>query len=69
MRCLCPMCSPTPSPTWTPQYRLECEARWLLGRPLSARQEYLGKIDPGRAETLKAEMLRLHRAGRAGGDA
>lgn len=61
MPCLCPMCCATPSPTWTPQWRLECEARWLLARTLTVRRDYLDAIDPARAAELKAEMLRLHR--------
>lgn len=62
MPCLCPMCCATPSPTWTPQWRLECEARWLLGKPLAYRRDYLAQ--PAvlrRADALMAEMLRLHR--------
>lgn len=64
MQCKCPMCSPSPWPTWTPQYRLECEARWLLAQPLAYRREHLTNIDPRRAEALKAEMLRLHQTNR-----
>ena len=63
MTCMCPQCSATPLPTWTPEWRLECEARWLLGKPIWVRKEYLDKPAVAqRAEVLKGEMLRLHRA-------
>lgn len=61
MPCKCPQCSQTPSRTWTPAWRLECEARWLLGLTLDARREHLAHpLVQARAEALKAEILLLH---------
>lgn len=65
MPCKCPMCCATPSPTWTPSWRLECEARWLLAQPLAYRRAHLDKpAVQARAEDLRQIMTRLHR-GRA----
>lgn len=64
--CLCPSCTTTPSPTWTPAFRLECEARYLLGMPLRIRQDALKH--PARAmrrAELEAEMKRQWQDGRA----
>lgn len=61
MRCQCPQCCETPSPTWTPEYRLRCEATFVLRLPLAARREYLAApLVAKRVEALKAWMLRLH---------
>jgi len=60
MSCRCPSCSADPLPTWTPEWRLECEARALLAVP--PRQRRLLLADPARAkrrEALEQEMLRL----------
>lgn len=63
--CRCPQCSPEPLPTWTPAWRLECEARWLLAQPLAARRDYLAMpLVQGRSAALKAEMTRLHKRAR-----
>ena len=64
--CRCPQCSTDPLPTWTPAWRTETEARWLLKQPLEFRREYLAKkLVLPRAESLKAEMIRLHGAAQA----
>lgn len=40
---------------------LECEARYLLAKPLAWRREYLAaKPVEARRAALEAEMLRLH---------
>lgn len=53
------------NPTWTPAFRLECEARYLLGMPLRIRQDALKH--PARAmrrADLEAEMKRQWQDGR-----
>jgi hypothetical protein len=50
-----------------PEWRLETEARELLSRPLTARREYLVKLDGNRktlerAELLRARMTAIHKA-------
>jgi len=53
------------NPTWTPEFRLECEARYLLGMPLRMRQDALKH--PARAmrrAELEAEMKRQWQNGR-----
>lgn len=65
-RCPCDQCQPdSPAPTYTAAYRLQCEARTLLTRPLEARRAYLARkgVQP-RREALQVEMARLWRAGR-----
>lgn len=49
------------SPTWSPAWRLECEARYLLQiRGLGARREALAKpLRALRRVALEAEMRRL----------
>ena len=64
--CRCPSCSSTPAYTWTPEYRLQCEARYLLNMPLRERQDALKH--PARAlrrADLEAEMKRQWQDGRA----
>lgn len=65
MICRCPACTPDPAPTWTPEYRLECEARHLLRLPLAERRQALAA--PARAArrlALEAEMRRQWDANR-----
>lgn len=53
------------NPTWSPAWRLECEARYLLGLPLRIRQE--GLKHPSRAlrrVALEAVMRKLFDAQR-----
>lgn len=64
--CLCPSCSETPAHTWTPEFRLECEARYLLGLPLKVRQDAL--IHPARSmrrKSLEDEIKRQWAESRA----
>jgi hypothetical protein len=50
-------------PTWTAEYRLECEARYLLAMPLEERRYALRSPKrAGRVDDLKREMIRLHAA-------
>ena len=56
----------TENTTWTPEYRLQCEAAMLLRMPLMLRRMELDV--PARAKrkhTLEAEMKRQWQAGRA----
>lgn len=57
--CLCPFCAATPAPTFTPEFRIACEARMVLGWPLETRRAYLAArpVQARRAE-LEAEMRR-----------
>lgn len=64
-KCLCPACTPEPAPTWTPDYRLACEARHLLNLPLAERRKALAaQARAARRQALEAEMLRQWGAGR-----
>lgn len=65
--CKCERCSDSPSQTYLPNWRIECEARYLLTVPLAARREYLAaKPVQGRREVLEAEIRRQWEAGRGG---
>lgn len=67
-QCHCETCAKLsgqpPKPSYSQPYRLETEARLILSWPLAKRQEYLLKLSPPRADTLKAEMQRQHSARR-----
>lgn len=57
MRCQCEACAPSsPSTTYTRTHLLQCEARWLLSRPLQQRREYLAKLKPPRRTALEAAL-------------
>lgn len=38
MPCQCPACSPDPAPTYTEQYRHECEVRMVSAMPTRERR-------------------------------
>jgi hypothetical protein len=55
--CQCECCAPdNPAPTYTRVFALSCEARAVLAMPLSARREYLNKINQYRRTDLEAAM-------------
>ena len=61
--CKCPACSDSPKPSYSPEFRLQAEARHLLTLPLQARREYLAsKPVQARREALQQEMARQHAA-------
>lgn len=63
MRCQCPQCSPTPSPTWTREHALLCEARMLASLPLTVRRDYLASpMVQARRQTLEHLLLDLWRS-------
>ena len=41
MPCHCPQCSPTPLRTWTPEFRVWCEAKRLLRLTDAEQESYL----------------------------
>lgn len=65
-KCFCPACAALPAPTFTPEFRLACEARMVLGWPLEERRAYLAArpVQARRAD-LETEMRRQWAAGRA----
>ena len=58
-QCLCPTCPPDNiGPTYTPEYRLACEAREVLRWPLLQRRAHLSSpAVQGRREALEAAIL------------
>ncbi len=59
--CRCQTCSTDPLPTWMPEFRIACEARWLLSKPLTERREYLASpMVKTRSDDLKAAMVKAH---------
>lgn len=59
--CLCPQCTSSPAHTYTPEYRMECEARMVCDMPTKERRaEYLALVErkrgPAGAEKLKAAV-------------
>ena len=58
-KCFCPACAALPAPTFTPEFRLACEARMVLGWPLEDRRAYLAArpVQARRAD-LETEMRR-----------
>jgi hypothetical protein len=58
--CRCPACCPSdPGKTFTPEYRLFCEARAVCRmQPKAARQSYLKLVREKRG-IVEAERLRL----------
>lgn len=48
MSCLCPACTPTPAPTFTEEFRLACEARWVVSHDKEWRTEYYAKVRKAR---------------------
>lgn len=44
--------------TYSEEWRLECEARFILTMPLDQRRAYLAKLKPARRKPLEAEMRR-----------
>lgn len=63
--CSCQRCSATPKPSYSPEFRLQAEARYLLSMSLAQRREYLqAKPVQGRVVALKAEMTRQFEAAR-----
>lgn len=63
-RCQCPACSPTPSPTWTRAWALQCEARMVLRLSQTTSHEYLLKVKEQRGEdsaNALAEAMRKDR--------
>lgn len=56
--CKCEMCSPTPAPTWTRTWMLECLAREMLRRmDVTQRREHIAKLQRERGESA-ANLLR-----------
>lgn len=51
--------------TWSEEWRLACEARWLLRQTLEFRRGYLARIEQKRgkqsAENLKAILTKEHK--------
>ncbi|MGC8703736.1 MAG: DUF7696 family protein [Thiomonas sp.] len=47
-------------PTWSEQYRLECEARYILRMPLADRRRWLAELERvrGKVDALKDEIVR-----------
>ena len=67
MICRCPQCSPDPLPTWTLEFRLQCEARYLLAMSLYRRREELAnKHRAKRRQALEDELNRQWTAARMG---
>jgi hypothetical protein len=65
--CLCPNCSSDPLPSYMPDFRMECEARYLLAMPLEQRREELGsKWRVARRQALEDELNRQWMAARMG---
>jgi hypothetical protein len=57
-KCLCPLCTSNPAPTYTPEFRLLCEARYIARFSTDAeRREYLNDVSARRGEA-SAESLR-----------
>ena len=67
--CLCPCCVSNPSPTYTPQFRLESEAKWVLALPQYERQDYLNLVEKKRGkparDILDAWMMEVWTRSRA----
>lgn len=59
--CQCETCAPqNPAPTYTQDWRLTCEARWLMRLPRQMRQEYLDKpAVQARRSALVAILIKL----------
>jgi hypothetical protein len=57
MPCLCPLCTDTPAYTWTPEWRLICEARGICRLPkIEERQERMARIEKIRGKAAREEL-------------
>lgn len=56
--CLCEMCTDTPAPTYTEQFRHECEVRWVASMPLERAVNYLVGVIKKRSEQAGERILR-----------
>ena len=54
--CLCPNCVSNPSPTYLPEFRLECEAKWALSLQQYERQDYLALVEKKRGKSARATL-------------
>ncbi len=67
--CMCPQCMALPLHSYTPAFRLECEARAVLAWPIEARREYLASRPvQGRRADLEEVMRRQFDARRGHGE-
>lgn len=65
-RCQCPQCCKTPAKTWTPAWRLECEARFVMRMAAWQQRDYLAQpLVQGRAADLRKAMDKLQAKRRA----
>lgn len=59
MTCYCEQCSENPKPTYSEEYRHECEVRHVAKQKVPWIREHLGKVKEKRCE---AEYHRLRHA-------
>ena len=63
------MCSQDPAPTYTEEWRRECEARLVLSWPLQARRDFLAQVLKRRGvraqHMLMDDMTKMHAARKA----
>ena len=64
--CQCPACSDSPKNSYTPEFRLQAEARHLMLLSLSERRLYLDRLTPNRRKPLEAELMRQWLARKGG---
>lgn len=62
MTCRCPACSPEVAPTYSEEFRLACEIRYLTALPSGIdRSRYLAGVRAKRGEQARAELVKaLH---------
>lgn len=62
MVCQCPQCSQTPSPTWSREHAIQCEARWLASLSLTQRRTHLtAPAVQGRRADLEQQLTTIWR--------
>ena len=61
--CLCPDCSSSPAPTYTPEFRAAKEAEMVAAMPdQPARSAYLAGVEKARGAQASAELRAAARA-------
>lgn len=53
MKCLCPMCTPTPAPTYTEEFSHQCEVRYVQSLSEPYRSNYLAMVLEARGPDAK----------------
>lgn len=57
MTCLCPQCTDHPAPTYTEEFRRECEARYLLTMRRDRREKYYRDVSLRRGLPASRQLV------------